>query len=73
MSFKRRVVRRQVSTVAAPDLAMNQPTQASPPLAASGPLGWEVAVPKLTRYTPVNVDRGRVMTRRATGKASGHR
>lgn len=71
MSFKRRIVRRQVSAVA-PELAASQTLPTNPQPSASSP-AWEVALPRATRYAPVHADRGRVVTRRTPSKASGHR
>lgn len=71
MSFKRRIVRRQVSAVATETTAA-LPSPASPAPSASS-LVWEVALPKSTRYAPIHADRGRVATRRMLNKASGHR
>lgn len=73
MSFKRRMVRRQPAVVAASEVLAAQAAGGSAELAAASSLAWEVAQPRVTRYTPVNVDRGRVVTRRTGGKASGHR
>lgn len=73
MSFKRRIVRRQVSGVPAPELEAEQLSPTNPQPVAQSPLVWEVALPRATRYTPVHADRGRVVTRRTPSKASGHR
>jgi len=73
MSFKRRMVRRQPPVLAASEMPAGHAAGASPELAASSLPAWEVAQPRVTRYTPVNVDRGRVASRRTGGKASGHR
>ena len=67
MSFKRRIVRRQVAEAAAVG-----PSPASPAPSVSS-LVWQVALPKSTRYAPIHADRGRVATRRMLNKASGHR
>jgi hypothetical protein len=73
MSFKRRIVRRQVQGVVAPELVAGQPSPANPQLSAAGSLAWEVAAPRATRYAPVRADRGRVIAQRTPGNASGHR
>lgn len=73
MSFRRRVVRRQVQGVVAPALVADQLSPANPQLAAPSSLVWEVAAPRATRFAPVRADRGRVIARRTPGNASGHR
>lgn len=73
MSFKRRMVRRQPSMIAAPEVSLGHSAEVSHEHAAPSSPAWEVAQPTRSLYTPANVDRGRVVTRRTGGKASGHR